>query len=137
MLAGSEALVKPSELMSSLGPVPPGDGGSAEQGQGGLESRMGSSSRGFWMSLARQGDNGTAPCSGPWMGRRSRPGWTKEALRPHCRSQPGRGQQEGIEWPGVGNRTPRVGVRGSNPSCMAWDSDSPSGASPGSSIIWS
>lgn len=38
MLAGLEALVKPSEVMKSLGRIPPGDGGSAEQGQGGPES---------------------------------------------------------------------------------------------------
>lgn len=37
MLAGCEALVKPSELMGRLGPIPPGDGGRAEQGWGGLE----------------------------------------------------------------------------------------------------
>lgn len=41
MLAGLEALVKPSEVMKSLGRIPPGDGGSAEQGQGGPESRTG------------------------------------------------------------------------------------------------
>lgn len=67
MLADSEALVKPCELMRSLGPIPPGDGGSTEQG--GLEGV-------HWQRLldtvGQVGREGNSPCSSPWMGRTGR-----------------------------------------------------------------
>lgn len=107
MLAGSEALVKPSELMRSLGPIPPGNGGSAEQGQGGLEGGMGSTSRGFWSA-----ESETVPCSSPWMGPRSWQGRAEEHFiltvdHSQARRCSRAGWQEGSEGPGVGNSAPR------------------------------
>lgn len=52
MLAGSEALVKPSELMRSLGPALQEMEAALSRGRG-LEGGMGSTSRGFWIWLAR------------------------------------------------------------------------------------
>lgn len=89
MLAGSEALVKPYELMGSVGPIPPGAGGSAEQGWGGLQGPA----RGLLAEASGQGRLGgerkAAPRSSPWIGQKSQQGQAQEPLHPHCTSQPG------------------------------------------------
>ena len=88
---------------------------------------MGSTSRGFWSA-----ESETVPCSSPWMGLRSWQGRAEEHfILPVDHSQARRcsraGWQEGAvrgqEWETVHHG---VKTRGSSPSCMTWDGDSPS-----------